>query len=73
MVFPFLPTFVTSVPLMGGQVSEDNKIMGVVTEGNLMACLLNGRVQPEDVVTSAMYHNFKKVGGCILRADVNGV
>ncbi|CBN74554.1 Cystathionine beta-synthase [Ectocarpus siliculosus] len=43
-------------------VSEDNKIMGVVTEGNLMACLLNGRVQPEDVVESVMYKQFKKVG-----------
>lgn len=43
------------------KVSEDNKIMGVVTEGNLMACLLSGRVQPEDVVTSAMYKQFKKV------------
>lgn len=42
-------------------VSEDNKIMGVVTEGNLMACLLNGRVQPEDVVESVMYKQFKKV------------
>lgn len=41
-------------------VSEDNKIMGVVTEGNLMACLLNGRVQPEDVVESVMYKQFKK-------------
>ncbi|CAM9479080.1 unnamed protein product, partial [Hapterophycus canaliculatus] len=41
-------------------VSEDNKIMGVVTEGNLMACLLNGRVQPEDVVGSVMYKQFKK-------------
>lgn len=36
--------------------------MGVVTEGNLMACLLSGRVQPEDVVTTAMYKQFKKVG-----------
>lgn len=35
--------------------------MGVVTEGNLMACLLNGRVQPEDVVASVMYRQFKKV------------
>lgn len=42
-------------------VSEDNKIMGVVTEGNLMACLLNGRVQPEDIVESVMYKQFKKV------------
>ena len=41
-------------------VSDDNKIMGVVTEGNLMACLLNGRVQPEDVVESVMYKQFKK-------------
>lgn len=48
-------------PLARGKVSEDNKIMGVVTEGNLMACLLSGRVQPEDVVTSAMYKQFKKV------------
>lgn len=43
------------------KVSEDNKIMGVVTEGNLMACLLNGRVQPEDDVASVMYRQFKKV------------
>ncbi|CAM9311636.1 unnamed protein product, partial [Pylaiella littoralis] len=41
-------------------VSDDNKIMGVVTEGNLMACLLNGRVQPEEVVESVMYKQFKK-------------
>ncbi|CAM9597309.1 unnamed protein product [Ascophyllum nodosum] len=43
-------------------VSEDNKIRGVVTEGNLMACLLHGRVQPEDAVESVMYRQFKKVG-----------
>lgn len=45
------------------KVSEENKIMGVVTEGNLMAYLLNGRVQPEDLVTNVMYKQFKKVGG----------
>ena len=43
------------------KVSEDNKIRGVVTEGNLMACLLHGRVQPEDAVESVMYRQFKKV------------
>lgn len=46
-------------------VSDDNKIMGVVTEGNLMACLLNGRVQPEDVVESVMYKQFKRVCVCV--------
>ena len=28
-----------------------------------MACLLNGRVQPEDVVESVMYKQFKKASG----------
>lgn len=52
-------------------VSDDNKIMGVVTEGNLMACLLNGRVQPEDVVESVMYKQFKKVSAQRGRGAMN--
>ncbi|CAN0285265.1 unnamed protein product, partial [Discosporangium mesarthrocarpum] len=43
-------------------VSEDNKIMGVVTEGNLSANLLNNRAKPQDDVTRVMYRQFKKVG-----------
>eukprot|EP00904_Undaria_pinnatifida_P013858 jgi/Undpi1/9602/HiC_scaffold_27.g12058.m1 len=58
-----LQTPLTVTPNVSIQVSDDNKIKGVVTEGNLMACLLNGRVQPEDVVESVMYKQFKKASG----------
>jgi cystathionine beta-synthase len=42
-------------------VSEDNSIVGVVSEGNLTAKLMPGRVQPTDSVSKAMYKQFKKV------------
>lgn len=59
---PYPPRVTDVTPWHGRrQVSEDNKIMGVVTEGNLMSQMLNGRAQPEDVVTTAMYRQFKKV------------
>jgi hypothetical protein len=37
------------------QVSADNAICGVVTEGNLTSKLMSGRVKPSDPVTSALY------------------
>jgi len=42
-------------------VSEDNKCLGVVTEGNLTAQIISRRVQPEDECSRAMYTQFKKV------------
>ena len=42
-------------------VSEDNEIIGVVTEGNLSAKLVSGRVQPEDAITNVTYSQFKQV------------
>lgn len=42
-------------------VSEDNKCLGVVTEGNLTSQIISGRVQPENSCSSAMYTNFRKV------------
>ena len=43
------------------QVAEDNTICGVVTEGNLTAKLMSGRVKPSDPVTAALYPQFRKV------------
>ncbi|CAM9327792.1 unnamed protein product, partial [Phaeothamnion confervicola] len=43
-------------------VSGDNKVLGVVTEGNLTAQLVANRVKPQDDVTRVMYRQFKKVG-----------
>jgi hypothetical protein len=42
-------------PLPGMQVSADNAICGVVTEGNLTAKLMSGRVKGSDPVTAALY------------------
>jgi len=42
-------------------VSEDAKILGVVTEGNLTALLTSDRVRPSDDVAAAMYRSFTQV------------
>lgn len=42
-------------------VADDNSIVGVVSEGNLTAQLMPGRVKPTDSVAKAMYKQFKKV------------
>jgi cystathionine beta-synthase len=42
-------------------ISEEGKILGVVTEGNLTAKLVSNRVQPDDDITSALYPQFRKV------------
>jgi cystathionine beta-synthase len=42
-------------------VSEDNKVLGVVTEGNLTAQLVGNRVQPHDDCTRVMYKQFNQV------------
>ncbi|DAZ95578.1 TPA: hypothetical protein N0F65_006064 [Lagenidium giganteum] len=42
-------------------VALDNSIVGVVSEGNLTAQLMPGRVQLTDSVEKAMYKQFKKV------------
>lgn len=42
-------------------VADDNSIVGVVSEGNLIAQLMPGRVKPTDAVANAMYRQFKKV------------
>ncbi|KAG5188511.1 tryptophan synthase beta subunit-like PLP-dependent enzyme [Tribonema minus] len=46
------------VPVVG----EDNKVLGVVTEGNLTAQMVANRVHGEDECTRVMYRQFKKVG-----------
>lgn len=43
-------------------VNENNEILGVITEGNLMSQILNGRVNPEDPLSKVLYKKFKKVG-----------
>ncbi|RHY95398.1 hypothetical protein DYB35_009573 [Aphanomyces astaci] len=42
-------------------VDEHNAIVGVISEGNLTAQLLPGRILPSDPVSKAMYKQFKKV------------
>jgi len=42
-------------------VSAENVILGVVTEGNLTAKLMSGRVKPSDPVTKALYSQFRCV------------
>ncbi|OQR90196.1 cystathionine beta-synthase, partial [Thraustotheca clavata] len=42
-------------------VDEQNSIVGVISEGNLIAQLLPGRIQPTDEVSKAMYKQFRKV------------
>jgi cystathionine beta-synthase len=46
-------------------VSEDNKVLGVVTEGNLTAQLVGNRVQPHDDCTRVMYKQFNQVSCCL--------
>ena len=43
------------------QVSAENAILGVVTEGNLTALTMAGRVSGSDPVTKALYSQFRKV------------
>jgi cystathionine beta-synthase len=42
-------------------VSAEGAILGVVTEGNLTAKLMSGRVKPSDSVTKALYAQFRCV------------
>ncbi|KAE8886941.1 Cystathionine beta-synthase [Phytophthora fragariae] len=42
-------------------VADDNSIVGVVSEGNLIAQLMPGRVRPTDAVERAMFKQFKQV------------
>ncbi|KAH7482431.1 hypothetical protein KRP22_008314 [Phytophthora ramorum] len=42
-------------------VADDNSIVGVVSEGNLIAQLMPGRVHPTDAVEKAMFKQFKQV------------
>eukprot|EP00049_Salpingoeca_infusionum_P010801 m.186202 g.186202 ORF g.186202 m.186202 type:complete len:566 (-) comp14751_c0_seq5:4044-5741(-) len=42
-------------------VNAEGKILGMVTEGNLMALLLRKKVAKTDAVSSALYKSFKKV------------
>ena len=46
-----------NLPVVDGQ----NSVVGVVSEGNLTAQLLPGRILPSDSVSKAMYKQFKKV------------
>ena len=42
-------------------MGEDGKLLGVVTEGNLTAKLMSGRVKATDSVTEALYRQYAKV------------
>ncbi|RYY35645.1 pyridoxal-phosphate dependent enzyme [archaeon] len=42
-------------------VSEDNSILGMVTEGNLTSRLTSGRVSASDSITKALYSQFRTV------------
>jgi cystathionine beta-synthase len=42
-------------------VDQEGKIIGTVTEGNLIAKLRSGQVKADDPVTNALYKDFKKV------------
>lgn len=42
-------------------VDESNNIVGVITEGNLTARLMAGRIKPHDEITKALYKQFRKV------------
>jgi cystathionine beta-synthase len=43
------------------QSAEDGKVLGVLTEGNLMSMITHSRIQPEDMCVKAMYKQFKQV------------
>ena len=42
-------------------VSEANDVLGTVTEGNLSAQLLAGRVKSDDPVSKVVYKNYRSV------------
>lgn len=42
-------------------VDESNAILGVITEGNLTAKLMAGRISPSDSVTKALFPQFRRV------------
>lgn len=42
-------------------VDENNTILGVISEGNLTAQLMPGRLQPSDPIEKAIYKQFKQV------------
>ena len=42
-------------------VSEDNEILGVVTEGNLSAKLISGRIKGTDKVVKGLYPQYSRV------------
>ena len=43
------------------QSSEDGKVLGVLTEGNLTSMITHNRIQPDDNVVYAMYKQFRQV------------
>lgn len=56
------------IDLMAGEgyeqvpiVDEEERIVGVVTEGNLFAKLSNGRVKPDDSISNALFKQFRVV------------
>lgn len=42
-------------------VDKDNDIVGMVTLGHLTSCVLSGRVTPSDIVSKALFRQFRKV------------
>lgn len=43
------------------QSESDGGVLGVVTEGNLVSKLAQGKVQPDDLCSAVMYKQFRKV------------
>eukprot|EP00929_Paragymnodinium_shiwhaense_P012951 TRINITY_DN120821_c0_g1_i1.p1 TRINITY_DN120821_c0_g1~~TRINITY_DN120821_c0_g1_i1.p1 ORF type:complete len:586 (+),score=140.22 TRINITY_DN120821_c0_g1_i1:73-1758(+) len=54
-------------------VVDKGKVIGVVTDGNLQALLLSGRIQKEDTVEKAVFKNFKSVGLSTPLVDLAGM
>ena len=54
-------------------VSNENAVLGVVSEGNLTAKLMPGRVLPDDAVEKAMYTQFKKVNPQTKLSDLSRI
>jgi len=54
-------------------VKEDNAVVGVISEGNLTAKLMPGRVLPSDPVSKAMYKQFRKVKGDTKLSEISRI
>ncbi|XP_059895163.1 cystathionine beta-synthase b [Gadus macrocephalus] len=69
--FTVLPSvsLATTISILRGRsldqapvVDQSGLILGMVTLGNMLSCVLAGRVMPSDPVSKVLYTQFKKVG-----------